>query len=102
MNKEDFLEKAQKTIDKQETKLEKLKEKLADESNESTYDIKEAINSLEPKLEEAKAKAGEIADGADDTWEDLKDSVESGWDEMASQLEEGWDNLTDSIKSMFS
>ncbi len=75
---------------------------MKDESNESTDDIKEAINNLEPKLEEARVKASEIADGADDTWEDLKDSVEAGWDEMTSNLEDGWDNLTDSIKSMFS
>ena len=39
MTKDDFLEKAQETIDKRQTKLEKLKEKVQDQTDESTDDI---------------------------------------------------------------
>lgn len=100
--KNDFLAKVQDTIDVQQAKLEQLKDAALDETQETIEDIREAINNLEPKLEQAKAKAMEIADAADDKWDDIKDSVEAGWDEVGDEIEKGWDNLTDSVKNMFS
>ena len=100
--KDDFLAKIQKTIDAQQANLEQLKEKARDESIEAIDDIRGAISSLEPKLEQAKAKAMEIADAADDQWDNLKDSMEAGWDKTGNQLEKGWNSLTDSIKKMLS
>ena len=100
--KDDFLAKVQKTIDIQQAKLEKKKKKEGDESIEAIDDIRGAISSLEPKLEQAKAKAMEIADAADDQWDNLKDSMEAGWDKTGNQLEKGWNSLTDSIKKMLS
>ena len=100
--KDDLLAKVQKTIDAQQANLEQLKEKARDESNEAIDDIRGAISSLEPKLEQAKAKAMEIADATDDQWDDLKDSMEAGWDKTGNQLEKGWNSLTGSIKKMLS
>ncbi len=100
--KNELLEKVQATIDSQQDKLEKLKETAMDESHEAIDDIRAAIRSLEPKLDQAIDQAKEIADAADDKWDDLKDSLEAGWDEAGNSIEEGWDNLTDSIKNMFS
>ena len=71
-----------------------LKKKQLDESQEALEDVKAAIADLEPKLEQAKAKALEIAEAADDKWDDVKDSLESGWDEASAKLEEGWNSLT--------
>ncbi len=57
MTKEELLAKMQATIDEQQAKLEALKEKALDESQEALEDVKAAIADLEPKLEQAKAKA---------------------------------------------
>ena len=102
MTKEELLSKIQTTIDEQQAKLESLKDKAIDGSHEAADDVRAAIADLEPKLEQAKAKAKEIAEAADDKWDDLKDSLESGWDEASAKLEEGWNSLTSSIKSFFS
>jgi len=102
MTKEELLSKIHVSIDAQQTKLESLKEKAKHESQEAMVDIHAAINDLEPKLAQAKAKAMEIADIADDKWDDMKESLESGWNEASSKLEEGWNSLTSSVKSFFS
>jgi len=102
MNKEELLSKVQASIDEQQAKLEALKEKAKNESQEAIEDIRAAIDDLEPKLAQAKAKAMEIADTADDAWDDMKDTLEEGWNEASSKLEEGWNSLTSSIKSFFS
>ncbi len=102
MTKEELLAKMQATIDEQQVKLESLKDKAIDETHEALDDVRAAIADLEPKLEQAKAKAKELADSADDVWDDVKESLESGWDEATSKLEEGWNSVTSSVKSFFS
>ena len=49
----------------QQAKLEQLKEKPQDESNDAIDNIKGVISNLEAKLDQAKQKAREIADAAD-------------------------------------
>jgi len=49
-----------------------------DESQEAISDIRAAIDELEPKLEQTEAKAMEIADTANDKWDDVKESLEAG------------------------
>ncbi|WP_431065862.1 hypothetical protein [Methylotuvimicrobium sp.] len=70
MTKDELLNKIQSTIDEQQAKLTKLKNKAKEESQETLDDIREAIDDLEPKLEQAKAKALEIAETADDNYPD--------------------------------
>jgi uncharacterized coiled-coil DUF342 family protein len=82
--------------------LAELKNKARDESQEAAGDIRAAIDELEPKLEQAKAKAQEIAETADEKWDEVKDSLEEGWDEVPSKIEKGWDSFTSSVKSFFS
>ncbi len=100
--KQDLLEQVKESIGVQQERLEKLKETALDESHEAIDDIKDAISNLEPKLDQMKAKAWDIADAADDKWDDVKDSIEEGWVDAGNQIEDGWDKLTDSVKSMFS
>jgi len=64
--------------------------------------VRAAIDDLEEKLAHAKAKAKDIEEAADDTWDDMKESLESGWNEASSKLEESWNNLSSTVKSFFS
>ncbi|WP_292434121.1 hypothetical protein [Methylobacter sp.] len=50
-----MLSKIQSSIDEQQAKLTKLKNRAKDESQEAISDIQAAIDELEPKLEQAKA-----------------------------------------------
>ncbi len=102
MTKDELLAKIHSTIDEQQIRLTQLKNKARDESKEAIGDIRAAIADLEPKLEQAKAKAKEVADTADDRWDELKDSLEAGWDEASSKIEKGWDRFSSSVKSFFS
>jgi DNA-binding ferritin-like protein len=79
-----------------------VKEKRIDESQEAIDDVRAAIDDLEQKLAKAKAKAKEIAEAGDDTWDEMKESLESGWNEASSKLEESWNSLTSTVKSFFS
>ena len=102
MTKEELLSKINATIDEQQANLKSLKEKAMSESQEAIGDVRAAIDDLEPKLAQAKAKAMEIAEIADDKWDDMKESLELGWDEASAKLEEGWNSLASSVKSFFS
>jgi len=102
MTKDELLSKIQSSIDEQEAKLTELKNKTASGSHEAINDIRAAIVDLEPKLEQAKAKALEIAETADDKWDEVKDALEAGWDEASAKLEKGWNSFTSSVKSLFS
>ncbi|WP_445366333.1 hypothetical protein ACH5Y9_12755 [Methylomonas sp. BW4-1] len=102
MTKDELLAKINTSIDEQQVKLEALKQTALDESHEALEEARAAIAELEPKLEQAKAKAAEIAAVADETWDDVKESFESGWKESAAKLEEGWHSFTDKLKSFLS
>lgn len=102
MTKDEYLKKFQETIDEQQAKLEQLRAKALDETQDAIDDIREAIEDLEPKIEKAKAKAMEMAESADESWDEMMASAEQGWNEMKKAFDDNWDNLTDSIKKMFS
>jgi len=49
-----------------------------------------------PNSNKPKAKAMEIADTADDKWDDAKESLEAGWGEVSAKSEKGWDSFSGS------
>ena len=100
--KEEFLRKAQKTINSQLAKLDQLKQKAKESADDLAKESQKAIDVLESQIEEAKANCQEIADIADHRWDYMKSSAEKGWDETKSKLESGWDSLNDSVKKLFS
>lgn len=102
ISKDELVQKVTDEVTVQEKKLEVLKAQAVQESDDVASDVKSAIDDLEPKLDQAKAKLVEIVDASDEQWEELKDSLSDGWDEAKSKLDEGWDGLTDSVKKFFS
>ena len=102
MTKDEYLKKFQETIDQQQAYLEKLRTRALDETQEALDDIRKAIDDLEPKIEQAKVKAKEMADAADDSWDEMMVTAEQGWNDAKKAFDDHWDNLTDSIKKIFS
>lgn len=102
ISKDELVQKVTDEVTVQEKKLEVLKAQAVQESDEAASDVKSAIDDLEPKLDQAKAKLAEIVDTSDEQWEELKGSLSEGWDEAKNKLDEGWDGLTDSVKNFFS
>jgi len=98
MTKDELLAKIQSTVDEQQAKLEELKNRAVDESEEAVEDIRAAIAKLEPQLEQAKQKALELADIADDKWDEFKDSFEESWDGLVANLGDELSHVGDAIQ----
>ena len=78
MNKKDaYIAKAQAKIDEQVAKLNVLKAKAKGEIAEQKIKSQEKIKELEAKINQAKAHVSEIADAAEDAWENLKNRFDT-------------------------
>ncbi len=80
--KSDFQQKLDAQINELESKLDNLKLKAKDATADAKVKYNELIDDLEPKIAEGKAKLKELADTADDAWDDVKEGAASIWDQM--------------------
>ena len=78
MSKKDaYVEKAQAKIEEQSAKLDALKAKAKGEVADQKIETHKQIDKLESKLDAAKSRLAEIADSAEDAWEDLTELFET-------------------------
>jgi hypothetical protein len=61
---------------------------------EAKLDAKPRLDALHAKFGAAKTKLDEIAQAADEGWEDVKKGAEHAWDEVKAAFEGGHDALT--------
>ena len=100
--KDDFIKKAQETLDVQQEKLDQLKQKLEEGADDLVEDIQKKVDDLEPEIEKAKAKIAEISEAADHRWDYMRSSADKWRDEANKMFDEGWDGMTDAVKKLFS
>ncbi|WP_373080695.1 hypothetical protein [Zhongshania sp.] len=92
MSKKDaYVAKGQATIDEQIAKLDMLKAKVKSQVADQRIDAHEHIEKLEKKLATAKLRLAEVANSAEDKWEDLS----ARFDELS-------DDLSATVKKFFS
>jgi hypothetical protein len=84
-----------------ESKLEKLKAKMAEVDDDAKQEMQEAIDKVEGVLDKGKAKAKQLADATDDQFDELWADTKEGWHDVKHGLEKGWDNLSDRVKAFF-
>ena len=77
--KDKYVEKREAEIDKWNTELEDLDDKIMVTAQDAKAKLehKEHINALRQKRDEAKVRLAEIKAARDNKWEDLKDGLES-------------------------
>jgi predicted nucleic acid-binding Zn-ribbon protein len=87
MNKKDaYIEKAQAKIEEYACKLDELKAKTKGEIAGLKIDAQEQLDKLEAKLDAAKLRLAELADSAEDKWEDLSGRFEVLADDLGSSF----------------
>lgn len=84
--KEAYIEKAQAKINEQIAKLDQLKAKAQGEIADQKLKSQEKIEELEAKIKEAKAHLSEIADAAEDAWENIKNKFDHLSDDIGSSF----------------
>lgn len=84
--KEAYIEKAQAKINEQTAKLEGLKAKAQGEIADQKIKSLEKIEELEVKIKDAKAHLSEIADAAEDAWENIKNKFDQLADDIGSSF----------------
>ena len=91
--KELYQQKKQAQLDEWKAEVDKLKAKASGASADAQLELHKQIESLEGKIEMAKAKLAEIAEAGEDAWDSIKDGVESAWDLMKSSFSEALDKF---------
>lgn len=85
MNKKDiYIEKAQAKIDVYSAQLEILKAKAKGEFAELKIEAQEQIDKLDDKLSVVKTRLSEVANAAEDKWEDLSVRFEELSDDLGA------------------
>ena len=87
MSKKDaYVEKAQAKISEQSAKLNELKAKVKGQVADQKIETYEHIEKLELKLDAAKSRLAEIADSAEEGWQDLTGRYETLADEFGASV----------------
>jgi|TARA_R110000850_G_scaffold238024_2_gene362695 septation ring formation regulator EzrA len=87
MSKKDaYVEKGQAKIDEQVAKINQFKAQTKGKVADKKIEAHEHIEKLEKKLETAKSHLKEIADSAEDAWEDLSGRFEDLADELSTSV----------------
>jgi predicted nuclease with TOPRIM domain len=87
MSKKDaYVEKGQAKIDEQIAKINQFKAKAKGKVADQKIEAHEHIEKLEKKLDAAKTYLAEIADSAEDKWEDLSDRFEVLADDIGTSV----------------
>ena len=69
-------------IDELELKLDSLKLKAKDATADAREKYNKLINDLEPRIAEGRAKLKELAETADDAWDDVQEGAAAIWEQM--------------------
>ena len=75
MSKEAYRKKAEARIEEQQAKLDQLRAKAKGVGAAVRLEAEKQIGELEEKLRKAKRKLAEVADAAEDAWEDVSSSA---------------------------
>lgn len=87
MNEKDlYQQKKQAQLDEWKAEVDKIKAKATGAGADTQLELNRQIEALEGRIDEGKARLGEIAEASDDAWESIKGGVESAWDSMKSAL----------------
>jgi len=86
--KSNYQKKVESQLNDWKADLDALKEKAKGASADLQAEYNEKIKELEPKIAEGKVKLAELADAADDAWEDVKDGAESIWGQLKSTFKD--------------
>ncbi len=92
----------EKKIAEGESKIEQLKAKLAEADDDMKEEISSAIHTAEGVVDKGKAKLSQLADAADDEFDELWAGTKDAWHKVSNQLEDGWQGLSDRVKSFLS
>jgi hypothetical protein len=95
--KDEYIAKFKTQLTEWEGHLKVLQAKADSLTGDAKAELNEQIVALKGKWEEGEAKLGEIADQADDHWDDLKDEAEEKW----TALTDGVKGSLDKLKSYF-
>ncbi len=85
-----------------EAKIEQLKAKLEGADDDVKEEISSAIGAAEGVVEKGKSKLAQLADAADDEFDELWAGTKEAWHKVSNELEEGWHSLSDRVKSFLS
>jgi outer membrane murein-binding lipoprotein Lpp len=93
MNKEDFKNKAKKSIDDIFAKIDELEAKKDKVKEDSKAEYEEKLNNLKTKRKELQAKYDALNNASDEKWEEVKstfssatDSFKEGFSKIASLI----------------
>ena len=65
-------------------------------------EISSAIHAAEGVVEKGKSKLSQLAEAADDEFDELWAGTKEAWHKVSNELEEGWHGLSEKVKSFLS
>ena len=95
--KDEYLAKFKTQLTEWEGDLKVLQAKADGLADNAKAELEEQITALKGKWEEGQTRLGEIADAADEHWDDLKDEAEEQWTALTASVK----GSVEKLKSYF-
>ena len=95
--KDEYLAKFKTQLTEWEGDLKVLQAKADGLADNAQAELEEQITALKGKWEEGQTRLGEIADAADEHWDDLKDEAEEHWTALTASVK----GSVEKLKSYF-
>lgn len=80
-------------------KVDECKARSAKLAAQAQLDMKPHLDTMNDKVEAAKAKLRDIADATDDKWEEVKNGAEEAWQDAKAAVEGAYDALKSRLKN---
>jgi hypothetical protein len=82
-----------------EAKVEEMRARSEKLDAQARLDMKTYFDSVDARYQTARSKLRDIADAAEDTWEDFKANAENTWNEFKSAVEGAYDAFRNHSRS---
>ncbi|MBQ0754748.1 MAG: hypothetical protein KBT87_07240 [Gammaproteobacteria bacterium] len=85
-NAEAYKEKYSAKLDEWKAEIDKLKARAVQEKSDASISLREKVDELEKKRDEAKKQLEKLSNAGNDAWEDLKSGVEKACTDLSGSI----------------
>ena len=85
-----------------ERALDRMKAKMTDAGEETTDEMKKAVEVAERALDKGKSKLERMASASDEAFDEMWAETKENWADMTESLGEHWDEISGKLRRFFS
>jgi len=100
-NREEIQRQLEKKLEEGQKTLDRMKAKMASAGDETSDEMKKAVEVAEGALDKGKAKLDRLTAASDDEFDRMWAETKENWADLSESLGDHWEEFTGKLKKFF-